>query len=152
MVGGPHAEVMPEDFQFEGIDIISHSGGFKPFETIITSKKKIDYKKIKGISYFKKNKWYKNEREIFDVTTLPFPDRTHFYNNIKKYKYVTMKSCAILKTSYSCPHNCNYCFSTLLNGGKYLCREPNRYSMGCILSGRFCSNVCDGICSCFVCE
>ena len=108
MVGGPHAEVMPEDFQFDGIDIISHSGGFKPFETIITSRKKIDYKKIKGISYFKKNKWYKNEREIFDVTTLPFPDRTHFYNNIKKYKYVTMKSCAILKTSYSCPHNCNF--------------------------------------------
>ena len=31
--------------------------------SIITSKKKIDYKKIKGISYFKKNKWYKNERE-----------------------------------------------------------------------------------------
>ena len=82
--------------------------------SIITSKKKIDYNKIKGISYFKKNKWYKNEREIFDVTTLPFPDRTHFYNNIKKYKYVTMKSCAILKTSYSCPHNCNYCLGLCL--------------------------------------
>ena len=35
-----------------------------------------------------------------------------------------MKPCAIVKTSYSCPHNCNYCFSTLLNGGKYACREP----------------------------
>lgn len=124
MVGGPHAEVIPEDFQFDGIDIIIHSGGFKPFETIITSKKKFDYKNIKGISYCTKNKWYKNEREIFDITTLPFPDRTHFYKNIKKYKYVTMKPCAILKTSYSCPHNCNYCFSTLLNGGKYLCRDP----------------------------
>lgn len=124
IVGGPHAEVMPEDFQFEGIDIISSSGGFKPFETIITSKGKINYQKIKGISYCKENKWYKNEKETFDVTTLPFPDRTHFYQNIKKYKYVTMKPCAIIKTSYSCPHNCNYCFSTLLNGGKYLCRDP----------------------------
>ena len=85
IVGGPHAEVKPEDFyHINGLDVISYSGGFKPFETIITNKKKIDYKKIKGISYFKKNKWYKNEREIFDVTTLPFPDRTHFYNNIKK--------------------------------------------------------------------
>ena len=35
-----------------------------------------------------------------------------------------MKPCAILKASYSCPHHCNYCFSTLLNGGRYLCREP----------------------------
>lgn len=124
LVGGPHAEVVPEDFQFEGIDIISHSGGFKPFETIITSSTKINYEKIKGISYYKEGKWHENEREIFDITTLPFPDRTHFYNNIKKYKYVTMKPCAILKTSYSCPHNCNYCFSTLLNGGQYLCRDP----------------------------
>ena len=121
IVGGPHAEIMPNDFQFDGIDIISYSGGFRPFEALLEKK---DYKDIKGIWYVKNQKWYKNEREIFDVKELPFPDRTHFYNNIKRYKYVTMKSCAIVKTSYSCPHNCNYCFSTLLNGGKYLCRDP----------------------------
>lgn len=123
IVGGPHAEVCPEDFYFNGIDVVTHSGGFNAFERIITSKK-INLKNIKGISYYHKNKWIKNERDIFNVQTLPFPDRTHFYENIKKYKYVTMKSCAILKTSYSCPHNCNYCFSTLLNGGKYICRDP----------------------------
>lgn len=124
IVGGPHPEVVPEDYEFEGIDIITHSGGFKAFETIITSDKNIDYKDIKGINYFKDNKWHKNEREIFDISSLPFPDRTYFYKNKKRYKYVTMKSCAILKTSYSCPNSCNYCFSTLLNGGKYLCRDP----------------------------
>lgn len=123
IVGGPHAEVKPEDFYFDGIDIVCHSGGFKPFEKIINSKK-LNPKNILGISYNKKGKWIKNDREVFEVNKLPFPDRTHFYNNIKKYKYVTMKSCAILKTSYSCPHNCNYCFSTLLNGGKYICRDP----------------------------
>ena len=111
IVGGPHAEVVPEDFQFEGIDIICHSGGFKSFETIIVSNKRNDYKDIRGINYYGNGKWHKNDKEIFDVNTLPFPDRTHFYNNIKKYKYVTLKPCAILKTSYSCPHNCNYCFS-----------------------------------------
>lgn len=124
LVGGPHAEVKPEDFQFEGIDIIFHSGGFKPFETIITEGEKVDYESLKGICYKKDGQWVRKEREIFDVTTLTFPDRTHFYENMKKYRYVTMKSCAIVKTSYSCPHSCNYCFSTLLNGGQYLCREP----------------------------
>lgn len=124
MVGGPHAEVMPEDFQFEGIDIICYSGGFKPFEEIIKSNNKTDFKKIKGIYYYKDGDWHKNEKEIFDIESLPFPDRSHFYKNIKKYKYVTMKPCAIVKGSYSCPHKCNYCFSTLLNGGRYLCREP----------------------------
>ena len=124
IVGGPHAEVKPEDFyHINGLDVISYSGGFKPFETIINSKKK-NLKNIKGICYKNKQKWIQNEREIFEIDKLPFPDRTHFYKNIKKYKYVTMKSCAIVKASYSCPHNCNYCFSTLLNGGKYMYRKP----------------------------
>ena len=124
VVGGPHTEVMPQDFQFSGIDVISYSGGFKPFEQMIKSHGNLQLENIKGICYVKNNQWHQNEREQFDVSTLPFPDRTHFYNNKKKYKYVTMKPCAIVKTSYSCPHNCNYCFSTLLNGGQYLCREP----------------------------
>ncbi len=124
IVGGPHAEVKYEDFyHIEGLDVISYSGGFKPFETIIKSKK-INFKKIKGICYKNHGKWVVNDREVFDIDSLPFPDRTHFYRNIKKYKYVTMKSCAIVKASYSCPHNCNYCFSTLLNGGRYLYRKP----------------------------
>ncbi|MBD5157158.1 MAG: radical SAM protein [Butyrivibrio sp.] len=124
VVGGPHAEVMPEDFMFDGLDVIIHSGGFKPFEDILEAEGAEAYGDIKGISYFDGSEWHKNERQIFDAGALPFPDREHFYRNIKKYKYVTMKPCAILKASYSCPHNCNYCFSTLLNGGKYLCRAP----------------------------
>ncbi len=123
IVGGPHAEVMPEDFQLEGIDVIIHSGGFEPFETII-SNRDVDYGSIKGICYYRMGKWYKNDRVTFDIDRLPFPDREHLYRNLKKYKYVTMKPCAILKAGYSCPHHCNYCFSTLLNGGQYLCREP----------------------------
>lgn len=123
VVGGPHAEVIPEDFQFEGIDVIIHSGGFQPFETLI-SEHPADCRNIKGICYFDGKAWQKNEREMFRIADLPFPDREHLYRNLKRYKYVTMKPCAILKASYSCPHHCNYCFSTLLNGGKYLCREP----------------------------
>ena len=76
IVGGPHAEVMPQDFEFDGIDIITHSGGFKAFETIISGE--TDYSNIKGINYYKNNKWHRNEREIFDINSLPFPDRTHF--------------------------------------------------------------------------
>lgn len=124
LVGGPHAEVKPEDFRFEGIDVIFHSGGFGPFEQILKAEGRPDLTSIKGICYQKDGEWIHNEREAFDIASLPFPDRTHLYKNIRKYKYVTMKSCAILKTSYSCPHHCNYCFSTLLNGGQYLCRDP----------------------------
>lgn len=123
VVGGPHAEVMPEDFQFQGIDIIIHSGGFQPFETLITHPDG-DYRDIKGICYYRQGTWHKNGREQFRIEDLPFPDREHLYRNMKRYKYVTMKPCAILKASYSCPHGCNYCFSTLLNGGRYVCRDP----------------------------
>ncbi len=124
IVGGPHPEVVPEDFQFEGIDLIIHSGGFRAFENIIKNFESISFETLKGVCYFKDGKWNKNEREVFDIKELPYPDRTHFYKNKSKYKYVTMKPCAIVKASYSCPHNCNYCFSTLLNGGQYACRDP----------------------------
>ena len=125
VVGGPHAEVKPEDFYFDGVDVVCHSGGFRPFETMITaSTEPVEISALKGICYYRDGVWYKNERELFDVTELPFPDRSHFAKHKDKYKYVTMNPCATLKTSYSCPNQCNYCFSTLLNGGKYLCREP----------------------------
>ena len=53
IVGGPHAEVKPEDFyHIKDIDVISYSGGFKPFETIIKAKKR-NLKNIKGICYKK---------------------------------------------------------------------------------------------------
>ena len=83
-----------------------------------------EHKKHQSYCYQREGAWYKNERELFDVAELPFPDRSHFERYKEKYKYVTMNPCATLKTSYSCPNQCNYCFSTLLNGGKYLCREP----------------------------
>lgn len=125
VVGGPHAEVVPEDFWFDGIDVVIHSGGFAPFEEILRlGGRKEGLRDVKGICCRLGNEWRRNERQSFDVGALPFPDREHFYRNIKKYRYVTMKSCAIVKASYSCPHHCNYCFSTLLNGGSYLCREP----------------------------
>ena len=124
IVGGPHAEVVPDDFRMDGIDVITHSGGFSAFETILASDGRYDLSAIKGIDYCKDGKWYSNERTGFDANALPFPDRTHFYKYKRKYKYVTMRPCAIIKTAYSCPCNCNYCFSTLLNGGKYMCREP----------------------------
>lgn len=123
VVGGPHAEVMPEDFQFEGIDVIIHSGGFQPFERLI-SDRDADLGDIRGICYYRRGTWHQNDREQFRIAGLPFPNREHLYRNLKKYRYVTMRPCAILKASYSCPHHCNYCFSTLLNGGQYLCREP----------------------------
>jgi len=121
VIGGPHAEVKPDEFFFDGVDVITYSCGFKAFESIIKNDKLDD---VKGIYYFQNSKWMQNERELFDVSKLPFPNRAHFYQNIKQYKYVTMQPCAIVKTSYSCPHNCNYCFSTLLNNGKYICRDP----------------------------
>lgn len=124
MVGGPHAEVKPEEFFFFGVDAVTYSGGFNAFENIIKNDKLIEFDDINGIYYFKDSRWIKNERDVFDVSKLPFPDRQHFYRHISEYRYISMKPCAILKASYSCPHKCNYCFATLLCNGKYTYREP----------------------------
>ncbi len=123
IVGGPHAEVIPTDFFFDNIDVITYSGGFKPFEKLIQNGFG-SLSQLKGI-YFQENRnWIKNEKEIFNVNELPFPNRKHFYENLMEYRYISSEPWAILKAAYSCPHNCNYCFSTLLNDGQYSCREP----------------------------
>jgi radical SAM superfamily enzyme YgiQ (UPF0313 family) len=125
IVGGPHAEVNPHDFYFDNVDIVVHSGGFEAFSNIIRMKKNgtLDLSALDGISYRKQGEWVKNKYLSFDLSTLPFPDRTHFNKNKHRFKYLKYSPCAIVKTSYSCPHNCNYCFSTLLNGGKYITRD-----------------------------
>lgn len=70
VAGGPHAEVLPEDFQLERLDIIIHSGGFKAFENILDGEKK--FENIKGICYKENGKWQKMKGKFLMLTLYPF--------------------------------------------------------------------------------
>lgn len=88
LVGGVHARVCPEDFIDNNIDLVC-----------------------------------KTEDDLYDfldckIREKSFPDRevTKKYQN--KYYYLFQNKCALIKTSFGCPYNCNFCF----------CKEISSYS------------------------
>ena len=129
IIGGVHAEINYKQFYNQNVDFIAHSGGVQPFRNII---KKLrdhldDFKDISGICYKDKSDcWIYNEFEPINPDLIPIPDRTFFYKNKQHFKYINYKPCAVLKASYSCPHNCNFCYCTKLNGGKYVYRSVEK--------------------------
>jgi len=121
IVGGVVAEVIPEFLYSENIDFVIHSGGFEPFRKLLKRNFGFNfYQNMKGICFRQGENWFKNDLEEFDIKKLPIPSREHFYANSKKFRYLNYKSTALIKTSYSCPYKCNFCYCKKLNGGKYV--------------------------------
>ena len=79
-VGGVHAAVCPGDFVDKNIDHICKDAG--------------DFYRIAGCS----------------DTSERLPDRTLPKKYTDKYYYLFAENCALIKTSFGCPYNCNFCF------------------------------------------
>jgi len=79
-VGGVHAAVCPEDFDDPNIDYICRAAE--------------DFYRYTGCADF----------------TPGFPDRNLPKRYTNKYYYLFQTRCALIKTSFGCPYNCNFCF------------------------------------------
>ncbi len=91
-VGGVHAEVCGNDFIDDNIDLICKSAD--------------DFYKLANCD---------------DIQpALPFRDLPEEY--LSKYYYLFQNRCALIKTSFGCPYNCNFCF----------CKEITTYSARCV--------------------
>lgn len=88
VVGGVHAEVYPKDFQDNNIDKICSSA--QDMYNFLNCKDK----------------------------TPRLPDRNLPEKYRKAYYYLFHKNCALIKTSFGCPYNCDFCF----------CKEVAPYS------------------------
>jgi len=88
VVGGVHATVCPQDFEDINIDFIARDAG--SFYDFIGCSDK--------------------------TPLLPFRDLPQKYR--KHYYYLFQDNCALIKTSFGCPYNCNFCF----------CKEIATYS------------------------
>ncbi|MFV0401983.1 MAG: B12-binding domain-containing radical SAM protein [Oscillospiraceae bacterium] len=88
VVGGVHAEVCPQDFASPHIDLVARSA----------------------------EELYRFA-DCTDLTPrLPFRRLPERYR--KHYYYMFHRDCALVKTSFGCPYNCNFCF----------CKEISPYS------------------------
>ena len=101
VVGGVHAEVVPEDFMHPSIDKIIFANGI---ETICSLANGVTDPR----GCYAKNK-SKPEQHNIPVT---WPDRMITKEYRKHYNYIYHENCATIKTSYGCPYQCKFCFCT----------------------------------------
>ncbi len=142
VVGGVHAEVVPEDFTSKYIDYIICSNPVETFIKIIDRVRAgVDTKDIDE-TYIKSNEhqprlasccrgtkeiegtYVKGKKHIrtSSYNILP-PNRSSVKKYRKKYYYMFHNPCALIKTSLGCPYTCSFCFCKEITGGKYFARK-----------------------------
>ncbi len=85
---------------------------------------RISLKDIPGICYRNaEGEWVVNPKVVETPADLPVPDRTYFYRNKHRFRYLCFRPLALVKNSYSCRKACNFCFCTNRNSGRYACRS-----------------------------
>lgn len=125
IIGGVHAQLNYERFYDEAIDYITRSESMEVFIEIIKAVESLqgDKSHINGLCYQEEGNFKVNELKPICIDSLPIPDRSHFYKYKSYYRYLDLTEVATVKTAFSCPYGCNFCYCTLLNGGKYVARD-----------------------------
>ena len=111
LVGGVHAEVVPEDFDSPYLDVVL-TGGMYALEGVMAGiERGADREQLRALGRAPKQLHFH----------FPHPDRRKTAKYRSHYNYIYHDRCATLKTSFSCPYDCSFCFCTRL--GPYFQRE-----------------------------
>jgi hopanoid C-3 methylase len=125
VVGGVHVQLNAHRFYTPYIDFIYRSESVDGFAALVNclANGSEDFRSINGLIYRKSEEWVINPLVPTDIDLLPIPDRSYFYTNAKRYRYLELTNVATLKTAFSCPHNCNFCYCTQLGCGIHKMRN-----------------------------
>lgn len=125
VIGGVHAEVNYVDFYQDGVDLVVHSGGTGTFRKVLrVVKSGAERAGMAGTCHRSESgEWNCNDRVPLDLSQLPLPDRSHFYENYGSFGYLHYGPVALVKTAYGCPYGCRFCYCKMLNEGRYSERD-----------------------------
>jgi radical SAM superfamily enzyme YgiQ (UPF0313 family) len=115
IVGGVHAEVVPEDFVDAAVDHVVCANGITTFREVINALAcGRDASALPGV-------WRKDGVRPAKETSFdhPFPDRSKVAKYRARYYYLFHNPCALIKTSFGCPFSCEFCFCREITAGQY---------------------------------
>lgn len=119
MVGGVHAEVVPEDFADDAIDFIVRANGIATFREVVSA--------IAGgaDAHDSPGLWTPGTPDCPKETTFdhPPPDRSKVDRYRSRYYYLFHNPCALMKTSFGCLYECSFCFCRGITDGAYFERS-----------------------------
>lgn len=131
IIGGVHAQLNYHRFFDEDVDYIFRSESINAFVDLIriieAGLDVLKLRQVNGLCFrsdaskeiSKNSEYHLNELIPIDINELPIPDRTFFYEHKRFYRYLDLTEVATIKTSFSCPYTCNFCYCTKLHGGHY---------------------------------
>lgn len=119
VVGGVHAEVIPEDFEASSLDHILASNGLKNIKAICDGRTFADGQAIAAGQALPRIIREPKEK-TFDY---PFPARALADRYRASYYYMFHNPCSLIKTSFGCPYSCSFCFCKEITDGQYYARS-----------------------------
>jgi len=119
VVGGVHCEVCPEDFEHENIDYRVVRNAASVFTSLLNH---IEFQTElpKGV-FSRADTLINTSLPAFDFQ-VPFPDRSATAKYRNRYFYIFQDRVALIKTSFGCPYNCNFCFCRIITDKTYFQR------------------------------
>lgn len=128
ILGGVHAEVNYQRFYSDVVDVIVHTSSLAPFRRLLhliadDAVSEPALQATAGICYRTGAAWAVTQPVSIDPNELPIPDRSHFNQHKHLYRYLGYSPCAIVKTAFSCPYHCNFCYCRQINHGQYVERD-----------------------------
>ncbi len=121
IVGGVHIESLPETIDSEYIDYRVVRNATRTFPQLIEYLAKIKTDFPSGVLR-KYEKLMPETLPKFDFF-VPIPNRKYLEKYRNSYFYVFHDKVALLKTSFGCPYQCNFCYCRTIAGNQYVERE-----------------------------
>jgi len=124
-IGGVHAQINYQRFFDPHVDYICRSESIDVLVSLMNhlQGKEVDVSALNGLCHQENGSFVVNDLRPVCINTLPIPDRTFFYQHKHEYRYLELTEVASIKTAFSCPYSCNFCYCTQLNGGRYAARD-----------------------------
>ena len=111
LVGGVHAEVVPEDFESPFLDVVLTVGLYALAGVMAGVERGASREELSALGRVPKEPCF----------PFPHPDRSKTARYRPHYNYIYHDRCATIKTSFSCPYDCAFCLCARL--GPYFQRE-----------------------------
>jgi len=128
VVGGVHATLVPEDFCDRNVDVIARGEGTALFRKIVDGYEQgKDLHGIPGLAFPAEGglKYSPTGSLGVDIENLPLPRRDLVERYRHRYYYLFHQPVSIMKTTFGCPFQCNFCFCWRLTDGKVYRRSPD---------------------------
>ena len=127
VVGGVHASRVPEDFADAAVDCVALGDGTELMPQIVAALaagRPLDC--VPGLALPEPGGVRRTAPRPYmrDPDALPFPRRDLVAHLGRRYYYLFHRPVALLKTTWGCWYDCNFCFTWQITGGVAYSRSP----------------------------